>query len=472
MLAHRTGTEGFSMIDQPLHVVILAAGEGKRMNSGLPKVLQPVAGRPMLEHLVRASLALRPAGIHVVVGHEAGQVRSLLDSIDAPDIHSVEQRRRLGTGHAVQQAMDSIPETARVLVLPGDMPLVRAETLSRFGDLDFELGILTFVADDPLGYGRILRDDQRRVTGIREQRDATPAEAEVREVNSGVMMADADRLRGWLGRLENANSQGEYYLTDCVGLAVDDGHAVEALICEDADELLGANDMAQLADLEGAMQQRRRAELMASGVRMPAPESVQVRGDVRAGRDVAIDAGVVLEGDIELGDGVEIAAGCIVRDSRLAAGTRVAPYCVLDGVETSGTAMIGPFARLRPGTVLATGVRIGNFVETKNAWFDAGAKASHLSYVGDAGVGRDANLGAGTITCNYDGANKHRTEIGPDAFIGSNSSLVAPVDIGEGATIGAGSVVSGQAPAHALTVARARSRSIDGWKRPARKTGD
>jgi len=460
------------MIDRPLHVVILAAGEGKRMNSGLPKVLQPVAGYPMLEHLVRASCSLQPAGVHVVVGHEAEQVRGLLASIDAPRIDSVEQRERLGTGHAVQQAMGSIPDSARVLVLPGDMPLVRAETLSRFGGLICELGILTFVADDPTGYGRILRDEQRRVTGIREQRDATPDEAEVREVNSGVLAADAGRLRGWLDRLGNSNSQGEYYLTDCVALAVGDGHAVEALVCEDADELLGANDMAQLAALERAMQQRRRSELMAAGVRLPAPETVQVRGKVSAGRDVAIDAGVVLEGPIELGDGVEIGAGCVVRNSRLAAGTRVAPYCVLEGVETTGAAVLGPFARLRPGTVLAAGVRIGNFVETKNARFDEGAKASHLAYVGDAGVGARANLGAGTITCNYDGANKHYTDIGPDAFIGSNACLVAPVHVGEGATVGAGSVVSGQAPAHALTVARARSRSIEGWKRPARKPRD
>ena len=459
------------MTDQPLHVVILAAGEGKRMNSGLPKVLQPVAGRPMLEHLVRAALALQPAGLHVVVGHEAEQVRSLLASIDAAAIDSVEQRRRLGTGHAVEQAMASIPDSARVLVLPGDMPLVRPDTLSRFRDLESDLGVLTFVADDPFGYGRILRDQQQRVIGIREQRDATPAEAGVREVNSGVLAADAGRLRGWLERLENSNSQGEYYLTDCVALAVGDGVAVEALISEDPDELLGANDMAQLARLEQAMQQRLRAELMASGVRMPAPETVQVRGEVRAGRDVAIDAGVVLEGQVMLGDGVGIAAGCVVRDSRLAAGTQIAPYCVLEGVETTGAAILGPFARLRPGTVLAAGVRIGNFVETKNARFDEGAKASHLTYVGDAGVGPGANLGAGTITCNYDGANKHRTEIGPDAFIGSNSSLVAPVQVGEGATIGAGSVVSGRAPAHALTVARARSRTVEGWKRPTRKPG-
>src|SRR6056297_522079 len=333
------------MTEQPLHVVILAAGEGKRMNSGLPKVLQPVAGRPMLEHLVRTTLALDPAGVHVVVGHEAGRVRDLLDAIEAPGLDSVEQRQRLGTGHAVQQAMGSVPDDGRVLVLPGDMPLVRIETLSRFVEAPGELGVLTFIAEDPFGYGRILRDGGR-VTGIREQRDATPAEAEVREVNSGVLIAGAGRLRGWLARLGNANSQGEYYLTDCVGLAVADGIRVETVICNDSDELLGANDMAQLAGLERALQQRRRSLLLASGVRMAAPETVQVRGEVRSGRDVAIDAGVVLEGDVDLGDGVEIGTGCVVRDCRLAAGTRIEPHCVLDGVETTGAAHLGPFARL------------------------------------------------------------------------------------------------------------------------------
>ncbi len=459
------------MTEQPLHVVILAAGEGKRMNSGLPKVLQPVAGRPMLEHLVRTTLALDPAGVHVVVGHEAGRVRDLLDAIEAPGLDSVEQRQRLGTGHAVQQAMGSVPDDGRVLVLPGDMPLVRIETLSRFVEAPGELGVLTFIAEDPFGYGRILRDGGR-VTGIREQRDATPAEAEVREVNSGVLIAGAGRLRGWLARLGNANSQGEYYLTDCVGLAVADGIRVETVICDDSDELLGANDMAQLAGLERALQQRRRSLLLASGVRMAAPETVQVRGEVRSGRDVAIDAGVVLEGDVDLGDGVEIGTGCVVRDCRLAAGTRIEPHCVLDGVETTGAAHLGPFARLRPGTLLAAGVKIGNFVETKNARFGEGAKASHLTYAGDADIGAGANLGAGTITCNYDGVNKHRTEIGSNAFIGSNVALVAPVTVGDNATIGAGSVVSGQAPANALTVARARARSIEGWKRPTRKSGD
>jgi bifunctional UDP-N-acetylglucosamine pyrophosphorylase/glucosamine-1-phosphate N-acetyltransferase len=457
------------MSDRPLHFVVLAAGEGKRMNSRLPKVLQPVGGRPMLDHLIRAARALEPVGIHVVVGHGAQRVGELLKALDDSAITTVEQHQRLGTGHAVSQALPNVPDDARVIVLPGDMPLIRPETLSRFAELDAALAVLSFVADNPFGYGRVLRADDQRVVGIREQRDATDAEAAVREVNSGVLAADAARLQGWLERVDNVNSQGEYYLTDCIGLAVADGERVEAVVCDDRDELLGANDMTQLAGLERALQQRRRAELLSAGVRMVAPETVQVRGRVETGRDVALEAGVVLEGDVVLGDGVTVGTGCVLRDARLAAGTRLEPYCVLDGAETTGAVTVGPFARLRPGTILAAGVRIGNFVETKNARFAEGAKANHLAYVGDADIGERANLGAGTITCNYDGANKHRTTIGADAFIGSNAALVAPVDIGEEATIGAGSVVSGDAPAGALTVARARPRTIRGWKRPSKK---
>ncbi|MGK7295378.1 MAG: bifunctional UDP-N-acetylglucosamine diphosphorylase/glucosamine-1-phosphate N-acetyltransferase GlmU [Candidatus Wenzhouxiangella sp. M2_3B_020] len=459
------------MSDQPLHLVVLAAGEGKRMNSELPKVLQPVADRPMLAHLVRTAANLAPECIHVVVGHQAERVREALAGIVEVPVETPEQHQRLGTGHAVQQALGDIPDGARVVVLPGDMPLITAGTLERFVESPAALSVLSFVADDPFGYGRILRDSDQRVVGIREQRDATPAEAEVREVNSGVIAADAACLREWLDRVGNANSQGEYYLTDCIELAVADGELVEALVCDDADELMGANDMAQLARLERALQQRRRGELLSAGVRMPAPETVQVRGSVTTGRDVVIDAGVVLEGDVELGDGVVLGAGTVVRSARLAAGTRVEPYCVLEGVETAGAATVGPFARLRPGTVLAADVRIGNFVETKKARFGKGAKANHLTYVGDAEIGEAVNLGAGTITCNYDGANKHLTTIGADAFIGSNTALVAPVTVGEGATIGAGSVVSGEAPAGALTVARARSRTIPDWQRPRKKEG-
>ena len=457
------------MSDRALHVVVLAAGEGKRMHSSLPKVLQPVAGRPMLEHLLRTVASLAVTRIHVVVGHQAGQVEELLQRIGNPIITTVEQTERLGTGHAVQQAMGAIPDHARVLVLPGDMPLVRADTLRDLLLDPRPLSVLSFVAEDPTGYGRILRDSGRCVIGIREQRDASLEEQRIDEVNSGVIVAEADRLRRWLDRLGNDNAQGEYYLTDCVALAVQDSAEIAAHVCPDAAELMGANDMIQLAGLESALQQRRRCALMAAGVRMLHPESVQLRASVAAGREVEIDQGVVLEGEVELGDGVWIGTGCVLRNARLAAGTRIEPYSVLDGVETTGPCTVGPFARLRPGTVLAAGVRIGNFVETKSARFAEGAKANHLSYTGDAEIGARTNLGAGTITCNYDGANKHPSWIGQDVFIGSNSALVAPVEIGDGATVGAGSVVTGKVPGQALTVARARARTIPGWRRPRKK---
>ena len=454
-----------------LHVVVLAAGEGRRMNSERPKVLQPLGGAPMLGHVLAAVDPLDPAAVHVVIGAGAEAVRAAFAG-DATERCWVEQRERLGTGHAVEQALPGIPRGARVLVLPGDMPLVRSDTLRPLIDSTVPLALLSFRAEDPTGYGRILRDEAGRAIGIREERDADAAERAIRECNSGVLIAERDRLADWLGRIGNDNAQGEFYLTDCIALAAADGCAVEAIVCADPDDVRGANDRAQLADLERVLQQRRRAALMAAGVSLPAPETVQLRGSVDAGRDVRIDAGAILEGDNRLGDGVEIGVGCVLRDCRLAAGTRVEPYSVLEGAETAGACTIGPFARLRPGTVLAAGVKIGNFVETKNARFAEAAKASHLSYVGDAEIGPGANLGAGTITCNYDGANKHRTVIGAEAFIGSNSALVAPVTIGDRATIGAGSVISSDAPADALTVARARARSVSDWRRPTRKTGD
>jgi len=452
-----------------LHVVVLAAGEGRRMRSDRPKVLQLLGGQPMLGHVLEALVPLGPAAVHVVVGAGAEQVRGAFDS-HQPPLRWVEQAERLGTGHAVQQALPSIPSGARVLVLPGDMPLIRTETLERLVALDASLAMLTFEPSDPTGYGRILRDDAGRPVGIREERDASARERQIGEVNSGVMLADAERLGAWLDRIGNDNAQREYYLTDVVGQAVADGEAVATAGCGQPEEALGANDRAQLAALETALQARRRRALMDAGVSLPVPEQVQLRGRVEAGRDVVIDVGTVLEGDIVLGDGVEVGPGCVLRNCRLAAGTRVEAYSVLDGTETTGACRIGPFARLRPGTVLAAGVKIGNFVETKNAVLAEGAKASHLSYVGDADVGAGANLGAGTITCNYDGVNKHRTVIGAEAFVGSNSALVAPVTIGDRATIGAGSTISANAPADALTVARARQKSLPGWKRPARKS--
>jgi bifunctional UDP-N-acetylglucosamine pyrophosphorylase / glucosamine-1-phosphate N-acetyltransferase len=450
-----------------LEIVILAAGEGRRMNSARPKVLQPIGGRPMLLHLIEAVKALEPDCIHVVVGAGADQVRAALAE---QDCRFVVQSERLGTGHAALQALPAISAQARVLILPGDMPLIRHSTLETLLQRDADLAVLSFIADDPGGYGRIVRNADGQVQAIREYKDASQEERAIAEVNSGVLCARAADLIAWLNQVGADNSQGEYYLTDCIAVAVGQGRSVEAVVADQADELLGANDRRQLAELEAVCQQRARQALFDQGVTLIDPGTVQVRGPVRCGRDVVIDAGVVLNGPIELGDEVFIGPGCVLSGCSLAAGTSLAPYSVLEGVRTTGACNIGPFARLRPGTELSAGVRIGNFVETKNAVFAAGAKASHLSYVGDARIGARANLGAGTITCNYDGANKHLTMIGSDAFVGSNVALVAPVEVGEGATIGAGSVVSHQVPAGKLTVARARQKTLDDWQRPKKKS--
>ena len=452
-----------------LEIVILAAGDGKRMKSIRPKVLQPIGGRPMLAHLLDAAEALEPDRIHIVIGAGAEQVREVLGE---RSVEFTTQERRLGTGHAAMQALPAIDSQAKVLILPGDMPMIRPETLRPLLASEAGLAVLSFLADDPAGYGRIVRNSDGALQAIVEHKDAGPEELAINEVNSGVMCAPAASWSEWLGRVGADNAQGEYYLTDCVGIATAAGQRVEALIADSAEELMGANDREQLADLEQVFQTRARRELFEQGVTLADPISVFVRGQVSCGRDVCIEPGVVLAGDVSLGDEVVIGPGCVLTDCDLASGTRLEPYCVLEGVRTTGSCTIGPFARLRPGTELAEGVRIGNFVETKNARFGSGSKASHLTYVGDAEVGERANLGAGTITCNYDGANKHRTEIGADAFIGSNSALVAPVVIGEGATIGAGSVITHVAPKGHLTLARARQKTVEGWERPRKRDSD
>lgn len=446
-----------------LHVIILAAGEGKRMRSVQPKVLQPVGGRAMLAHLLETVSGLEPDQVHVVVGQGAETVQANLPDFTGRFAHQAE---RLGTGHATLQAMAEIPAGARVLVLPGDMPLVRVQTLQALLDERAPLSLLSFMANDPTGYGRILRDGQDRVTQIREQADATPQEAMVKEVNSGVLVGESAALKGWLERLVPRNAQGEYYLTDVVGLAVGDGQYVSGVIAEDANELMGANDRAQLALLEQVYQARCRRQLMAEGAILEDPSTVYVKGRVQVGQDVVIGPQVTLQGDVSLGDGVVIGPGCVVSESHLATGTEVKAHCVLEGVQTTGPCQLGPFARLRPGTELASGVKVGNFVEIKKSKLAEGAKVSHLSYIGDATLGQDVNVGAGTITCNYDGINKHQTTIGAEAFIGSNSSLVAPVTIGERAVIGAGSVISKDAPADQLSLTRAPQRQIEGWTRP------
>ncbi|TDK23212.1 UDP-N-acetylglucosamine diphosphorylase/glucosamine-1-phosphate N-acetyltransferase [Luteimonas aestuarii] len=451
-----------------LHVIILAAGEGKRMKSALPKVLQKVAGRPMLAHAIAAARALQPAGIHVVHGHGGDQVQAAF--ADQVDLVWAEQKQQLGTGHAVQQAMPNVPDGARVLVLYGDVPLITADTLRRLLSSEGRLALLVAELEDPTGYGRILRNAEGHVAAVVEQKDATDEQRAIRLVNTGVIAADSTALKDWLSRLSNDNAQGEYYLTDVAAMAAGDFTAAEMVEVDDPQETEGANDPWQLAQLERAYQSRAARALCAQGVRFADPSRVDIRGEVLVGQDVEIDVDVVLEGRVELGDGVRIGPFCRIANAILASGTEVHAHCDIDGARTEGAVSIGPYARLRTGTVLADGVRIGNFVETKNTVLGVGSKANHLTYLGDAVVGKKVNIGAGTITCNYDGVNKSRTTIADGAFIGSNSALVAPVTIGAGATVGAGSVITKDAPDGELTVARARQATLEGWRRPVKKS--
>lgn len=454
-------------MSNPLHIVVLAAGEGTRMKSNRPKVLHRLGGRPMLLHLLETAKALEPETIYVVVGNGAEEVRACCDD---PGLRWVLQAERRGTGHALMQAMPDIPDQADVLVLLGDHPLVPLALLRELRSaFDGGLAMLTMTLDDPFGYGRVLRDQDDEVTAVVEERDATPAQREVSEVNTGILLADAARLRHWLDRIGCDNAKQEYYLTDIFGLAHADRVRVRGVIAPDARDLQGANDRRQLAALEARLRTRRAIELMAAGVQILDPLRIDLRGSVQAGADVVLDVNVVLEGDNRLGEGVQVGPGVVLRDCELAPGTRVHAYSVLEGVTTTGACDIGPFARLRPGTELSEGCRIGNFVEAKNAHLGPGSKASHLTYLGDTVIGSRVNIGAGTITCNYDGVNKHRTTIEDEVFVGSNTALVAPVTVHRGATIGAGSTLSKDAPADTLTVSRARQVSVKGWKRPKKK---
>jgi bifunctional UDP-N-acetylglucosamine pyrophosphorylase/glucosamine-1-phosphate N-acetyltransferase len=448
----------------PLAIVILAAGEGRRMRSALPKVLQPLAGRPLLQHVIDTARSLAPSAIHVVYGHGAERVRSALG--DAPVSWTL-QDKQLGTGHAVLQAMPHIPDDHRVLVLYGDVPLIRRETLARLAARD-GVGLLTARLDEPHGYGRIVRDARGLVQRIVEQKDATTKQLAIHECNTGVLVAPARRLRGWLGRLTAGNSQGEYYLTDVIAMAVKDKVPVSALLADEASEVLGVNDRAQLAQLESVWRARSARELLLAGVTLADPARIDVRGTLAHGSDVFIDVNVVFEGRVTLGDRVRIGAGCLVRDAEIGADTQVLPHCVIEGALIGEGCSIGPFARLRPRTTLGPEVHIGNFVEVKNSQLGADSKANHLAYVGDAEVGDRVNIGAGTIVANYDGALKHHTTIGDDAHTGSNSVLVAPIVVGAGATIAAGSTVTHSVPAGKLTIARAPQTTVEGWLRPVK----
>ena len=454
-----------------LEVIVLAAGAGTRMRSGQPKVLHCLAGQPLLAHVLATAAALRPAKIHVVVGDGAEQVTARFAANER--IRWVKQEPRRGTGDAVAQALPAVAPDATVLVLLGDVPLISAATLATcLREARGEIALVSTRLADPAGAGaRVLRDrdDGARVVGVVEEQDATPLQAAVAEVNSGMMAAPRALLAELLRAVTPNNAQGEYYLTDVVNLAAARGRPVRAVVAATPMEALGVNDRGQLARLERYWQRRQADALMAEGVTLVDPARLDVRGTVRAGRDCVIDVGVVLEGEVTLGDGVAIGANCVVRDSTLGDDVRVLPMCCIDGARVAAGARIGPFARLRPGTELGEAARVGNFVETKQARLGAGAKANHLAYVGDASVGSRANIGAGAITCNYDGQAKHRTLIGDDAFVGTNATLVAPITISAGAYVAAGSTITTQVAPAELAVGRARQRNIRGWTPPAKR---
>ena len=463
-----------------LDIVIMAAGKGTRMKSALPKVLHRLAGRTLLQHVLQTAASLGADGIVVVTGHGAEAVEA---SVQAPGLGFVRQMPQLGTGHAVLQTVSLLHDKGTTLILNGDVPLIEAATAQALIDscAGTKLALLTITLDDPSGYGRVLRGDPAgrdaheggRVHGIVEHKDATPLERQIHEIYTGVMAAPTAQLKRWLAILKNDNAQGEYYLTDIVAMAVAEGVPVTATEAASDTEVLGVNSPVQLADLERRFQRAQATVLMDAGVRLADPARFDVRGELRCGSDVEIDVNCVFEGRVDLADGVRIGANCVLRNAVIGAGALIHPFTHIDG-DTLGAsvgagALVGPFARLRPGAMLGEDVHVGNFVEVKNASLARGATANHLAYIGDASLGERVNFGAGSIVANYDGANKHRTVIGADVHVGSNCVLVAPITLGDGATIGAGSTISKHAPAGQLTVARARQVSLAGWKRPSKR---
>jgi bifunctional UDP-N-acetylglucosamine pyrophosphorylase / glucosamine-1-phosphate N-acetyltransferase len=448
-----------------LSVVILAAGQGKRMHSDLPKVLQPLAGRPLLRHVIDTARKLEPANIYVVYGYGGAQVQAALPH---EPVEWILQAEQLGTGHAVMQAMCVIPDEHTVLVLYGDVPLIRAPSLKKLIEIADAgaLAVLAVNLDEAMGYGRIVRGADGRVSSIVEHKDASPEQLQIRELNTGLLAAPAGRLREWLLGLGSNNSQREYYLTDVVAGAVQAKHRVEAVHAASTSEVMGVNDKVQLAHVESLYRRERADELMLAGATLADPARIDIRGDVELGRDVYIDVNAVLIGKVSLAAGVKIGPHCVIADSQIGAGTEVFANSIIDHAEVGENCRIGPFARVRPDTTLHHDVHIGNFVEVKASEIGAGSKANHLTYVGDARVGSGVNVGAGTITCNYDGQNKWPTFIGDRAFIGSGSMLVAPVRIGAGATIGAGSTITQNAADEALTLTRAKQSTVAPWSRP------
>ncbi|MBS1144227.1 MAG: glmU [Proteobacteria bacterium] len=447
-----------------MNIVILAAGQGKRMHSNLPKVLHPIAGKPLAQHVIDTARQLSPEKLIVVYGHGGEVVRATLS---AEDILWAEQAQQLGTGHAVAQAVSQLGDASQTLVLYGDVPLTTVATLKRLLQAGKDgLSILTVDLANPAGYGRMVRDAGGNLVRIVEEKDATPEEKAIREVNTGIMAIPTARLADWLGKLKNDNAQGEYYLTDIVALAVAEGLPVRAAQPEGEWEVLGVNSKVQLAELERQHQRNLADQLLVAGVRLADPARIDIRGSLTHGRDVAIDVGCVFEGKVELADAVEVGPYCVLKNVKVGAGTRIAAFCHFEDAIIGPDGVLGPYARLRPGTELGPEVHIGNFVEVKKSVIGAQSKANHLAYIGDAEIGQRVNVGAGTITCNYDGANKFKTIIEDDVFIGSDTQLVAPVTVGRGATLGAGTTLTKNAPPDTLTVSRAKQISLAGWERP------
>jgi len=449
-----------------LNIVILAAGKGTRMYSDRPKVLHALAGKPLVQHVLDCAMSLQPRQVCVVYGHGGEAVPQALANYGA---QFVIQEPQLGTGHAVQQALPHLADDSRTLILYGDVPLIQHSTLHQMQQAGEGLVLLTVHLDNPTGYGRIVRNAEGDVQRIVEQKDASPEELAIQEVNTGIMLAPTARLRAWLGRLNNNNAQGEYYLTDIVALAVAEGMAVHTVHPGERWEVEGINNKPQLAQLERIWQEVVADRLMAQGVTLADPGRIDVRGELICGRDVEIDVGCIFEGRVVLGDRVKVGAYSVIRNAAIAQGTQIAPYSHIDSSEVGANCHIGPYARLRPGSKLHDEAHVGNFVEIKNSEIGPGSKANHLSYIGDSTVGSRVNIGAGTITCNYDGANKHRTIIEDDAFIGSDTQLVAPVTVGKGATIGAGSTITRDAPAGELTLSRSKQITVAGWQRPVKR---
>lgn len=452
-----------------LNIVILAAGLGKRMYSALPKVLHPLAGKPLLGHVLDTARALSPQRICVVYGH-GGEV--VPQAIGDETLTWVQQVPQLGTGHALMQALPHLDNDGLTLVLYGDVPLTSIKTLKKLIATaeSKRLALLTVELDDPSGYGRIVRNDETgRISAIVEEKDAGQSQRQIREINTGIMVIPNQPLHGWLHKLENKNAQKEYYLTDIVAMAVKDGIKVEATQPDHAWETIGVNSKTQLAALERTYQGEAAKKLLEHGVTLADPSRIDIRGQLACGRDVEIDVNCIFEGYVQLDDGVKVGAHSILKNVKVAAGSAIAPFSLIEAAEIGKNCRIGPYARIRPGTRLAGDVHIGNFVEVKNSTIAAGSKANHLSYIGDSVVGKNVNIGAGTITCNYDGVNKYQTIIEDNVFVGSDTQLVAPVKVARGSTIGAGSTITKDTPPGTLTLARAKQISIDGWKRPVKK---